>query len=173
MRHLHLDHQGTVAAHVQAATTPSRTIISVHRRKNNGHQPIPGGCSESGTRRTLAGGQSVTYHDPCHLKNSLGVTAQPRTLIKAVRLRLQGNDRCGHLLRLRRQLQHRPLRPVQEDRLHARRTTSSPPAQSVAATSCPACMIQITDMLSQKGAPVWASNMSSNSMPTPCRLPDQ
>ena len=41
--------------------------------------------------------ESVTYHDPCHLKKSLGVAAEPRAGIKASGKRLvemEGSDKC-------------------------------------------------------------------------------
>lgn len=28
---------------------------------------------------------TITYHDPCHLKKALGVSAQPRAVISAIR----------------------------------------------------------------------------------------
>ena len=59
----------------------------------------------------------VTYHDPCHLKKSLGVSAEPRRLIAAnPAWRLGGDDRKRLVLRPGGQLQLAALRPVQGDR---------------------------------------------------------
>jgi glycolate oxidase iron-sulfur subunit len=101
--------------------------------------------------KELAGGKSVTYHDPCHLKNSLGITAQPRTLIKA-----SGCDfkemtdagtccGCGGSFNIAHYDLSKEIGSRKADNIIASKA-------DVAATSCPACMIQITDMLSQKGA---------------------
>ncbi len=94
---------------------------------------------------------SVTYHDPCHLKKSLGVAMQPRTL-------LQGNpgyclkemveaDRCcgsgGSF-----NLQHYDISVAIGKR---KRDNIVQSGCEVVATSCPACMMQISDMLSQAG----------------------
>ncbi len=94
---------------------------------------------------------SVTYHDPCHLKKSLGISAQPRALIAAnPRYRLtemEGADSCcgsgGSFT-----LQHYDL----SKRIGKRKRDSIvATGASVVATSCPACMLQIGDMLSQAG----------------------
>jgi len=101
--------------------------------------------------KELAGGRSVTYHDPCHLKNSLGITAQPRALIKA-----SGCDfkemtdagtccGCGGSFNIAHYDLSKEIGSRKADNIIASKA-------EVAATSCPACMIQITDMLSQKGA---------------------
>jgi len=93
----------------------------------------------------------VTYHDPCHLKKSLGVSAEPRALIAAnPRYRLiemEGADTCcgsgGSFT-----LQHYDL----SKRIGRRkRDTIVATGAKVVATSCPACMLQISDMLSQAG----------------------
>lgn len=97
------------------------------------------------------GSRSVTYHDPCHLKNSLGVTAQPRTLIQA-----SGCDYtemmeagtccgCGGSFNIAHYDVSKKIGSRKADNImNANVTTAS--------TGCPACMLQITDMLSQKGA---------------------
>lgn len=101
---------------------------------------------------TANGGDiAVTYHDPCHLKKSLGISAEPRALIAAnPRYRLiemDGADSCcgsgGSFT-----LQHYDL----SKRIGKRkRDNIVATGASVVATSCPACMLQIGDMLSQAG----------------------
>ncbi|WP_428558496.1 MAG: (Fe-S)-binding protein [Solidesulfovibrio sp. DCME] len=94
---------------------------------------------------------AVTYHDPCHLKKSLGISAEPRALIAAnPRYRLvemDGADSCcgsgGSFT-----LQHYDL----SKRIGKRkRDNIAATGATVVATSCPACMLQIGDMLSQAG----------------------
>ena len=98
-----------------------------------------------------AGDIAVTYHDPCHLKKSLGISAEPRILLAAnPRYRLiemEGADSCcgsgGSFT-----LQHYDL----SKRIGKRkRDNIVATGASVVATSCPACMLQIGDMLSQAG----------------------
>ncbi|MCE5241736.1 MAG: (Fe-S)-binding protein, partial [Desulfobacteraceae bacterium] len=98
-----------------------------------------------------APGTMVTYHDPCHLKKSLGIGAQPRTILAAsggCRLvEMDEPDRCcgcgGSF-----NLQHYGLsasigKRKREDILRT--------GCAVVATSCPACMLHIADMLSRAG----------------------
>jgi len=94
---------------------------------------------------------TITYHDPCHLKKSLGISAEPRALIAAnphYRLiEMEGADSCcgsgGSFT-----LQHYDL----SKRIGKRkRDNIVATGASVVATSCPACMLQIGDMLSQAG----------------------
>lgn len=101
--------------------------------------------------KSLAGGKAVTYHDPCHLKNSMGVTAQPRTLIKAAGCDFKEMNEagtccgCGGSFNIAHYDLSKKIGSRKADNIIASKT-------QVAATSCPACMLQITDMLSQKGA---------------------
>jgi glycolate oxidase iron-sulfur subunit len=93
----------------------------------------------------------VTYHDPCHLKKSLGVAAQPRALLKAnpdyVLKEMAESDwccGCGGSFNL----QHYETSAA----IGKRKMKNIARTQcQVVATGCPACMLQITDMLSQAG----------------------
>ena len=94
---------------------------------------------------------AVTYHDPCHLKKSLGVAAQPRTLIRAnphrILKEMREPDRCcgcgGSF-----NLQYYGVSTAIGKR---KRDNIVESGCSIVATSCPACMLQISDMLSQAG----------------------
>jgi glycolate oxidase iron-sulfur subunit len=95
--------------------------------------------------------ETVTYHDPCHLKKSLGVAVQPRVLLRAnPRLSLvemAEADRCcgcgGSFT-----LQHYEISAAIGRR---KRENIVKSGCRLVATSCPACMLQLTDMLSQAG----------------------
>ncbi len=95
--------------------------------------------------------RTVTYHDPCHLKNSLGVTIQPRNLLKATpRYKFREMTDagvccgCGGSFNLA----HYDLsKKIGRDKAENIARSGA----DVVATSCPACMLQITDMLSQAG----------------------
>jgi glycolate oxidase iron-sulfur subunit len=100
-----------------------------------------------------SGGQKIpiTYHDPCHLKKSLGVAAQPRALIRANgRYDLQEMAEadwccgCGGSFNLQQYEISGAIGRRKRDNIERSQA-------AVVATGCPACMLQITDMLSQAG----------------------
>lgn len=94
---------------------------------------------------------TVTYHDPCHLKKSLGVSAEPRSLIQASAghrlVEMRDADRCcgmgGSF-----NLQHYD---ISSDIGRLKRDNIVATGGEIVATSCPACMHQISDALSQAG----------------------
>jgi glycolate oxidase iron-sulfur subunit len=96
----------------------------------------------------------VTYHDPCHLKKSLGVAAQPRNVIRlnpsCELVEMNEADRCcgcgGSF-----NLFHYPLSKKIGQR---KRGNIAASGAQVVATGCPACMMQITDMLARNRDPV-------------------
>jgi len=100
------------------------------------------------------GSRKVTYHDPCHLKKSLGISSQPRDLIKlnpAYELvEMAEADRCcgcgGSF-----NLFHYKL---SKDIGQRKRNNVVNSGAQVVATGCPACMMQLTDMLAQNNDPV-------------------
>jgi glycolate oxidase iron-sulfur subunit len=96
----------------------------------------------------------VTYHDPCHLKKSLGVSSQPRDVIKlnpsCELVEMNEADRCcgcgGSF-----NLFHYPLSKKIGER---KRGNIAASGARIVATGCPACMMQITDMLAGNNDPV-------------------
>ena len=96
-----------------------------------------------------AGARKVTYHDPCHLKKSLGISSQPRSVVKlnpAYELvEMAEADRCcgcgGSF-----NLFHYDI--SKEIGRRKRDNVVNSGAQVVAA-GCPACMMQLTDMLAR------------------------
>ena len=91
----------------------------------------------------------ITYHDPCHLSKSLGVRAEPRALIKAnprycLREMPEADRCCGFGGSFN--LQHYAI----SSQIGKRKLTNIlSTGCSIVATGCPACMIQISDMLSR------------------------
>jgi len=91
----------------------------------------------------------ITYHDPCHLKNSLGITAQPRSLIKAAgRTLIEMNEAgtccgCGGSFNVAHYELSKKIGNRKADNIIAS-------GAKTVATSCPACMMQMTDMLSRR-----------------------
>ena len=93
--------------------------------------------------------KTVTYHDPCHLKKSLGVSEEPRALIKAnpgylLREMPDADTCCG--MGGSFNLQYYDISSdIGKMKLENIKLSSC----SIVATGCPACMIQIADMLSK------------------------
>ncbi len=92
----------------------------------------------------------VTYHDPCHLKKSLAVEVEPRDLIVAAGHRLvemPNADACcgmGGSFNLK---YYQMSRQIGFTKLSSILAAKAP----VVATSCPACMAQLADILSRAG----------------------
>ncbi|MFI3271434.1 MAG: (Fe-S)-binding protein [Pseudomonadota bacterium] len=97
------------------------------------------------------GGIRVTYHDSCHMKKSLGVVSQPRDIIrmnsKYELVEMNEADRCcgsgGSF-----NLIHYDLSTQIGTRKRGNIVDSK---AQIVSTGCPACMLQLTDMLSQNG----------------------
>jgi glycolate oxidase iron-sulfur subunit len=102
--------------------------------------------SESGGRRT-------TWHDPCHLKKSLGVADQPRSILKSCPVdfvEMVEADRCcgsGGSFTFYHYDVSRKIGDRKAENIEASNAR-------LAATGCPACMMQLTDALSRHGAEV-------------------
>ena len=96
----------------------------------------------------------LTYHDPCHLKKSLGVDQEPRRLMAANPVwrlveMIESDWCCG--LGGSFSLEHYGL--SQQIGKHKLEHIIASGARAVA-TGCPACLLQISDQLSQAGARV-------------------
>jgi glycolate oxidase iron-sulfur subunit len=94
---------------------------------------------------------AVTYHDPCHLKKSIGVAAEPRKLLCAhpgYRLtEMAEADWCcgmGGSFGLEHYDVSASIGRRKRDNIEAS-------GAAFVATGCPACMIQLTDQLSHAG----------------------
>ncbi|MBW1897448.1 MAG: (Fe-S)-binding protein [Deltaproteobacteria bacterium] len=96
--------------------------------------------------------RKITYHDPCHLKKSLGIWAEPRVLINAdsssCLVEMHEADRCcgmgGSF-----NLHHYKL----SSEIGGKKASSilDTGCQTVA-TACPACISQLSDALSKSGS---------------------
>ncbi len=96
----------------------------------------------------------LTYHDPCHLKKSLGVAREPRRLMAAnpawrLKEMMESDWCCG--LGGSFSLEHYDLsQRIGRHKLEHIETSGA----AAVATGCPACMLQISDQLSQAGQKV-------------------
>jgi len=98
-----------------------------------------------------ADGIPLTFHDPCHLKKSLGVAAQPRALLQANPryhlMEMADADACcgcGGSFNLQYYEVSRAIGQRKREHIVCS-------GAKVVATGCPACMLQLTDLLSQTG----------------------
>ncbi|MFO8112058.1 MAG: (Fe-S)-binding protein [Desulfosalsimonadaceae bacterium] len=96
----------------------------------------------------------VTYHDPCHLNKTLGVFNPPRALIDASggwkRIEMREPGRCCGMGGSFNLAHYDLSRKIGEKKRSAILETKP----DVVATACPACMMQIVDLLSQAGASI-------------------
>ncbi len=103
-----------------------------------------------------AGGQAdrLTYHDPCHLKKSLGVAAQPRQLLAATPgcqlVEMAEADWCCGMGGSFNLLHYEQSAAIGQRKLQ---NILASGCRGVT-TSCPACMLQISDALSRAGQDV-------------------
>ncbi|SFN09158.1 (Fe-S)-binding protein [Thermodesulforhabdus norvegica] len=98
-----------------------------------------------------AGPLKVTYHDPCHLKKSLGIWKEPRRILESLDRysfieMVEADSCCG--LGGSFGLEHEEL-SEKIGLKKAQRIIDT--GADVVATACPACMIQLADMLSRTG----------------------
>jgi glycolate oxidase iron-sulfur subunit len=98
--------------------------------------------------------KTVTYHDPCHLKKSLKVFREPRAVIEAAPgctlKEMAESDWCcgmGGSFNLQYYDISKGIGMQKAVQIKAS-------GADVLATGCPACMIQISDMLSHLGADI-------------------
>lgn len=95
------------------------------------------------------GGTKVTYHESCHLRLSLGVSAQPRELIRMnpnyELVEMNEATRCcgcGGSFTLTQKELSAQIGQRKRDNVVAS-------GAAVVATGCPACMMQLSDMLAR------------------------
>ncbi|MBL0702235.1 MAG: (Fe-S)-binding protein [Desulfosarcina sp.] len=97
---------------------------------------------------------AVTYHDPCHLKKSLGISDEPRIMIQAnpdysFKEMLEPDRCCG--LGGSFNLQYYEI----STKIGQRKIENIKASEaSVVTSACPACMLQLSAMLSQAGSRV-------------------
>ncbi len=114
--------------------------------------------------------EGLTYHDPCHLKKSLGIFKEPRRLLEAnpaYRLsEMADADACcgmGGSFSLSYYEISRKIGKKKRDAIVAT-------GCDTVATSCPACMLQISDVLSRSSDRVrvrHAVEIYAQSLPDP------
>lgn len=134
------------APHLQAAAAQiSEKTMDIHQYlvRRAGLKRLP-----EGSREPV---HTVTYHDPCHLKKSLKVVDEPRQVLRAAGngrlVEMPNGDACcgmGGSFNLLYYDISAGIGRLKRDSIVAT-------GCSVVATGCPACMMQISDVLSRNG----------------------
>lgn len=108
------------------------------------------GVGPSSRQGKMQDGPVITYHDPCHLRKTLNISSQPRWVISAAGVGKfvempNASDCCG--MGGSFNLAHYDLSSVIGEK---KTNCIEASGASVVATGCPACMIQLADMLARK-----------------------
>ncbi len=101
-----------------------------------------------------AKGKKVTWHDPCHLSRHLGITSQPRQLMKSISgieyVEMPNADRCCGMAGTFSLNYYDLSKDIADKKVEAIKSTGA----DVVVTSCPGCEIQLIDSLLRNKAPV-------------------
>jgi glycolate oxidase iron-sulfur subunit len=112
----------------------------------------PAGSSEKTAPAEKA--VKVTYHDPCHLKKSLGVSSEPRSLVQAnpdyLLVEMNEADKCCGMGGSFNVLHYSLSADIGRQKVENVAATGC----STVATGCPACMMQLSDFLSKSDSSV-------------------
>ena len=96
----------------------------------------------------------VSYHDQCHLKKSLGIHKEPRILARSNPdyefSEMPGADRCCGMGGSFNLDQYALSYGIGEEKVQNIIASGS----TTIATSCPACMMQLLDLVSKNNLPV-------------------
>jgi glycolate oxidase iron-sulfur subunit len=132
----------------QVARLAEKTL-DIHQLlvSENGLAPLPAPAAGDRAQAEIP----VTYHDPCHLKKTLGVFTEPREVIRAAGgfrlVEMAESDACcgmGGSFNLRYYDMSNRIGRLKRARIQAT-------GCEVVATACPACMLQLYDVLSRAG----------------------
>lgn len=99
-------------------------------------------------------GKRVTWHDPCHLNRYLGVTEQPRQLIKSIPeieyVEMPQADRCCGMAGTFSLYYYDLSKKIADKKLDSIEATGA----DVVVTGCPGCQIQLIDGVMRRRLPV-------------------
>jgi iron-sulfur cluster protein len=90
-----------------------------------------------------SGGEKVTYHDSCHIKRGLGISEEPRALLKAAEgvelVEMHNCDKCCGMAGSFGMKYQEVSIPMLEEKVKNIKDTGA----TTAVVACPACMMQI------------------------------
>ncbi len=108
------------------------------------------GVQPSGSLPETAGCPIVTYHDPCHLRKTLNIFSEPRTLVRVndsyVFTEMPDAASCCGMGGSFNLTHYTLSADIGKKKVRNIETTDA----SVVATGCPACMIHLSDMLARE-----------------------
>ncbi len=94
-------------------------------------------------------GKKVTWHDPCHLGRHLGVTSQPRQILKSIPgieyVEMPNADRCCGMAGTFSIYYYDLSKKIAQKKMEAIQATDA----DIVVTACPGCQIQLTDNIVQ------------------------
>jgi len=101
-----------------------------------------------------ARGKKVTWHDPCHLSRYLGITSQPRQIIKSIPgvefVEMPNADRCCGMAGTFSLRYYDLSKKIADKKAEAIKSTGA----DIVVSSCPGCEIQLIDSLLRNKVPV-------------------
>ena len=101
-----------------------------------------------------AKGKKVTWHDPCHLSRHLGITSQPRQIIKSIPdveyIEMPNADRCCGMAGAFSLYYYDLSKQIADKKVEAIKSTGA----DIVVSSCPGCEIQLIDSLLRNKVPV-------------------
>jgi glycolate oxidase iron-sulfur subunit len=101
-----------------------------------------------------AKGKKVSWHDPCHLSRHLGITSQPRQLIKSVPgieyIEMPNADRCCGMAGAFSMYYYDLSKEIGDKKAASIKSTGA----DIVVSSCPGCEIQLIDSLLRNKVPV-------------------
>jgi glycolate oxidase iron-sulfur subunit len=99
-------------------------------------------------------GKKVTWHDPCHLTRHIGVTAQPREILKAINgiefVEMPDADKCCGMAGSFSIYYYDLAKKIADKKIAAIKATGA----DIVATGCPGCEIQLIDGIVRNKLPV-------------------
>jgi len=101
-----------------------------------------------------AKGMKVTWHDPCHLSRYLGVTSQPRQILKSLPgvqfVEMAGADRCCGMAGAFGLYEYELSKKIADKKVAAIKATGA----DIVASSCLGCEVQLIDAITRAKLPV-------------------
>jgi glycolate oxidase iron-sulfur subunit len=92
-------------------------------------------------------GKKITWHDPCHLNRHLGITSQPRQIIKSIPdvefVEMPNADRCCGMAGSFSLYYYDLSKQIADKKVAAIKSTGA----DIVVSSCPGCEIQLIDSL--------------------------
>jgi glycolate oxidase iron-sulfur subunit len=101
-----------------------------------------------------AKGKKVTWHDPCHLSRHLGITSQPRQIIKSIPgvefVEMPNADRCCGMAGTFSLHYYDLSKQIADKKVEAIKSTGA----DIVVSNCHGCEIQLIDSLLRNRVPV-------------------